>query len=88
MMSKEYNMAWLQRHTAEYHAGMNEVKEIVEDLDDVGKLGPRFSSVDELEEVSLGSKDVPWPTYVSRGLPEECKGELVELLKEFMDWFS
>jgi hypothetical protein len=67
MMSKEDSMAWLQCHTTEYHAGMNEVKETVEDLDDVGKLGPGFSSVDELEEVNLDSKDIPRPTYVSRG---------------------
>jgi hypothetical protein len=35
------------------------VCEAVEDLDDFGKLGRGFASVDDLEEVDLGEVDGP-----------------------------
>ena len=37
------------------------------------KLGHGFTSVDELEEVDIGSRDRPRPTYVSAKLDPECK---------------
>ena len=53
-----------------------------------GKLGHGFTSVDELEEVDIGSRDRPRPTYVSAKLDPEYKRELVDLLKEFKDYFA
>ena len=53
-----------------------------------GKLGHCFMSADELEEVDIGSGDRPRPTYVSAKLDPEYKRELVDLLKEFKDYFA
>ena len=53
-----------------------------------GKLGHGFTSADELEEVDISSGDRPRPTYVSAKLNPEYKRELVDLLKEFKDYFA
>ena len=53
-----------------------------------GKLGHGFTLADELEEVDIGSRDRPRPTYVSAKLDPEYKQELVNLLKEFKDYFA
>ena len=52
-----------------------------------GKLGHDFTSTDELE-VDIGSGDRPRPMYVSAKLDPEYKQELVDLLKEFKDYFA
>jgi hypothetical protein len=39
---------------------------ICSDLADDGKLGYRFTSADELEEVDIGPGDKPRPTFVSK----------------------
>jgi hypothetical protein len=41
---------------------------ICSDLVDDGKLGYGFTSVDELEEVNIGPRDKPQPTFVSKKL--------------------
>jgi hypothetical protein len=41
---------------------------MVEDLDELGKLGRGFSSIDNLEKVDIGDVVVPRPTYVSASL--------------------
>ena len=53
-----------------------------------GKLGHGFKLADELEEIDIGSRDRPRPTYVSARLDPEYKHELVSLLKEFKDCFA
>ena len=53
-----------------------------------GKLGHGFTSVDELEEIDIGSRDRPRPMYISTKLDHEYKQELVNLLKEFKDYFA
>jgi hypothetical protein len=39
MLSKEESIVWLQRRTAAYRLERNGIGEIVEDFDEVGKLG-------------------------------------------------
>jgi hypothetical protein len=38
---------------------------VVEDLDELGKLGWGFSSMDDLEKVDASDEFVPRPTYIS-----------------------
>ena len=52
-----------------------------------GKLGHGFTSADDLEEIDIGPRDRPWPTYVSAKLDLEYKQDLIDLLKEFIDCF-
>ena len=46
-----------------------------------GKIGHGFMSTDELEEIDIGPRDRPRPTYVSAKSNPEYKPELVDLLK-------
>jgi hypothetical protein len=46
----------------EYRSVRNNMREIVDDFDEVGKLGHRFSFVDELEEVDIGEGITKRPT--------------------------
>ena len=43
-----------------------------------------FASIDGLREINIGSKDRPWPTYVSAKSNLEYKPELIDLLKEIL----
>ena len=53
-----------------------------------GKPGHGFMSADELEEIDIGYGDRLRPTYVSAKLDLKYKQELVDLLKEFKDYFA
>ena len=57
-------------------------------LEDEGKLGHGFTSVDALEEVDIGDGDRPRPMFISAKLDPEYKQELVKLLKECKDCFA
>jgi hypothetical protein len=46
---------------------------VVEDLNELGKLGRCFSSMDDLEKVDIGDGVVPRPTYVSVRLNKSQK---------------
>jgi hypothetical protein len=46
---------------------------IVEDLDEIGKLGYGFSSVDDLDKVDIGDRVIPRPTFVSARLNPDKK---------------
>ena len=48
----------------------------------------RFTSAEVLEEVDIGPGDRPRPTYVSAKLDPEYKQELINLLKEYRDYFA
>ena len=52
------------------------------------KLGHGFTSPDELEEIDIGPGDRPLPMYASAKLDPEYKQELIDLLKEFKDYFA
>ena len=53
-----------------------------------GKLGHGFTSADELEEIDIGLRERPRPTYVSGKLDPDYKQELIDLLKKFKDCFA
>ena len=53
-----------------------------------GELGYGFTSANELEEINISPGDTPRPTYVNAKLDPEYKQELMDLLKEFKDYFA
>jgi hypothetical protein len=57
-------------------------------LADDGKLGYRFTSTDELEEVDIGPGDKPWPTFVSKKIDSSLREPMIALLKEYSDCFA
>jgi hypothetical protein len=88
MISKENSIEWLVRRREEYHSIKNGLGGIVEDFDEVGKLGHGFVSVDELKEVNIGNGEKERPTYVNANLMQEHKQRVRQLLMEFMDCFA
>jgi hypothetical protein len=61
---------------------------IVEDLDEIGKLGRGFSSMDDLDKIDIGDGVIPQPTYVSARLTLGQKDEMCELLKAYTCCFA
>jgi hypothetical protein len=57
-------------------------------LADNGKLGYRLTSADELEEVNIGPRDKPRPTFVSKKLDPSLRELMIALLKEYSDCFA
>jgi hypothetical protein len=68
MMPISKDLEWLSRQTMEYRSYTDDAMGVVEDLDELGKLGRGFSSMDDLEEVDIGDGVVSQPTYVSARL--------------------
>jgi hypothetical protein len=62
--------------------------ELVDDLDEMGKVGLGFMLVDELQQIDLGDGHEPRPTYINVGLTTEQKVAVHELLKEFTNCFA
>ena len=55
--------------------------EAIEDFSDFDKLGQGFTSADLLEKVDIGDGYVPRPTFLNANLSNECKANLIKLLK-------
>jgi hypothetical protein len=68
MATATRDLEWLCRRTAEYRSSKDGAMGMVEDLDELGKLGQGFSSMDDLEKVDIGDGVIPQPTYVSAHL--------------------
>jgi translation elongation factor EF-4 len=88
MLSKEEGVRWLEEWTEAYHSGKNDMREVVDDFDEVGKLGYMFSSVDKLEEVDLGDGVTHCPTYINTNLAPQRKEKIIGLLQEFIGCFA
>jgi hypothetical protein len=56
------DLEWLSSQTTEYHSFKDDAMGVMEDLDELGKVGRGFSSMDDLEKVDIGDGVVPRPT--------------------------
>ena len=52
------------------------------------KLGQGFTSADPLEKVDIGDGSIPRPTFVNASLSDDCKANLIKLLKEYVGCFA
>jgi hypothetical protein len=68
MMSVSKDLEWLSRRTTEYRSYTDDAMGMVEDVDELGKLGRGFFSMDDLEKIDIGDGVIPRPTYVSAHL--------------------
>jgi hypothetical protein len=66
----------------------NDTREVVEDFDEVGKLGQGFVAIDDLEEIDVGDGTMWRPTYVNANLSIAEKEEVRALLKQFVGYFA
>jgi hypothetical protein len=65
-MSVSKDLESLSRRTAENHSYTDDAMGVVEDLDELVKLGRGFSSMDDLEKIDIGDGVIPRPTYEVR----------------------
>jgi hypothetical protein len=56
MLSKEDSLRWLKGRTDKCRSSRNDTGELVDDLDDIGKLGQGFSVIDELSEADISTR--------------------------------
>jgi hypothetical protein len=61
---------------------------ICSDLADDRKLGYEFTLADELEEVDIGPRDKPRPTFISKKLDPSLREPMIVLLNEYSDCFA
>jgi hypothetical protein len=87
-MSTQKNVEWLWSCTKQYRSTTNDMCEVIEDFDEVGKLGQVFSSVDPLEELDIGDGITPRPTFVNKNMSLEHKDAIIKLLKDYVDCFA
>jgi hypothetical protein len=73
MMLVSKDLKWLCRRAVEYCSYTDNAMGVVEDLDELGKLGQGFSSMDDLEKLDIGHGVIPRPTYVSGHLSTSQK---------------
>jgi hypothetical protein len=81
-------LEWLSRWTEEYHSSKDDAMGVVEDLDEIGKLGRGFSSMGDLDKVDISDGVIPQPTYVSACLTPGQMDEMCELLKAYTCYFA
>jgi hypothetical protein len=82
------NVEWLQKRVEHYRANNNDMCEAIEETEDLDKLGPGFMSTDPLEEIDIGNGVTPTPIFVNKNLSADYKNNLVELLREYVDFFT
>jgi hypothetical protein len=88
MMSVSKDLEWLSRMTAEYRSYTDDAIGVVEDLDELGKLGRDFSSMDDLEKIDIGDGVISQPTYENARLNMRQKQEIIKLLKVYTCCFA
>ena len=86
--SDQFRADWLQQRIEHYRAKTNDMYEAIEDFGDIDKLGQGFTSPDPLEEVDIGDGTISRPTFVNANLSDDCKANLIKLLKEYVDCFA
>jgi len=86
--SDRSNAEWLQQRIEHYRARTKDMCETINESEDMDKLGQGFTPADPLEKVDLGDGTIPRPTFVNKNLSVEFKGDLIKLLKEYIDCFA
>jgi hypothetical protein len=87
-MNAQKNVEWLQRHTEQYRSTTNDICKVIEDFEEVAKLGQGFSSAHPLEEIDIGDGITPSLTFVNKNMSLEHKNAIIKLLKEYIDCFT
>jgi hypothetical protein len=61
--------------------------EVIDDFDEVEKLGQNFSSADPLEEIDIGDGITTRLTFVNKNMSLEYEDAIIKLLKDYVDYF-
>jgi hypothetical protein len=87
-MSTQKNVEWLRHRTEQYRSTTNDMCEVIEDFDEVEKLGQGFSSSDQLEDIDIGDEITPRPTFVNKNMSLDHKDAIIKLLRDYVDCFT
>jgi hypothetical protein len=87
-MSTQKNDDWLRHRMEQYWSTMNNMCEVIEDFNEVEKLGQGFSSIDPLEEIDIGDEITPRPIFVNKNISLEHKDDIIKLLRGYIDCFT
>jgi hypothetical protein len=68
----------------QYRSTMNDMCDTIEDFEEVETLVQCFSSTDPLEEIDIGDRSSPRPTFVNKNMSLEHKYAIIKLLKELL----
>jgi hypothetical protein len=72
----------------QYRSITNDMCEVIEDFDEVEKLGQGFSSVDPLEEIDIGDGIASRSVFVNKNMSLEHKNAIIKLLRDYVDCFT
>jgi hypothetical protein len=86
-MSMHKNIEWLRHRTKQYQSTTNDMCEVIEDFDEVEKIGQGFSSINPLEEIDIGDGITQRLTCVNKTMSLEHKDAIIKLLRDFVDCF-
>jgi hypothetical protein len=87
-MSTQKNVEWLRHRTEQYRSTTNDMCQVIEDFDEVEKLGQGFSSSDQLDDIDIGDGITPRPTFVSKNMSLGHKDAIIKLLRDYVDCFT
>jgi hypothetical protein len=82
------NIEWLKHRVEQYWANKTDAHEVIDDFDELDKLGQGFMSADPLEQVDIRDGSMPRLTFINQNLEADYKVELIALLKEYVDCFT
>jgi hypothetical protein len=61
--------------------------EVIENFEEIEKLGQGFSLANPLDEMNIGDGITPRPTFINKNMSLEHKDDIIKLLKEYVDCF-
>jgi hypothetical protein len=88
MAAATRDLEWLSWQTLKYRSSKDDAMGLVEGLEELGKRGRGFSSMDDFERVDIGGGVIPRPIYVSAHLNTSQKQEIIESLKAYTCIFA
>jgi hypothetical protein len=87
-MIMQNNVEWVRHRTEQYWSTTNDMREAIDDFDEVEKLGQGFSSAEPLEEIDIGDGITPRLTFVNKNMSSEHKDAIIKLLRDYIDCFA
>jgi hypothetical protein len=87
-MSMQKNVEWLRHRTEQCQSTTNDMCEVIEDFDEVKKLGQGCLSVDPLDEIDIGDGTTLRLTFVNKNMSLEHKDAILKLLEDYVDCFT
>jgi hypothetical protein len=83
-MSTQKNVEWLRHRTEQYRSTTNDMCEVIEDFEELEKLGQGLSSAHSFEEIDIGDEITPRLTFVNKNMSLEHKDGIKSCLNSIL----